>query len=181
MTDFDDFEPPPEVDAHTGKDTATITTTFTRCTRAQAFPVVQYGALAIDIAQRLPPEQILALYNISEEALLELIKTPAMLMAIKDAKDKVREFGSKGGFVLRNQFVAEDLLSRVLTIARDPRTDPALVTKIFETTSRFGRLDPGTDKNKGGSTGPQVIFQLGAGIRGLEHLNPRVIVNEGGE
>jgi hypothetical protein len=134
-------------------------------------PVALWGSLAFELVLRaVPVGQILATYNVTEAQLSVLLDTPAFQATLKDAAAQVKQHGADAGFVLRARALSEDLLPDIYRIAKNDLTDGALRHKIFETLSRYAQLDPATNKKPGGGDGVQVIFNLGAGIRGLGHV-----------
>jgi hypothetical protein len=160
---LDEFEAPPADAIDMGSPV--------RYKRADHFPITLYGSMAIALALKTPFEQIAREHHTTITVISQLLATHAMKLALRDAMTQIKTHGTTGGFILRNRYMAEDLLNKVYDIAKDPKTDASLVFKIFESAAKNGGVDPSSTK-KAAEQGPavSVTFNLGAGVPGIEHV-----------
>lgn len=143
----------------------------------ESLPAEHWGALAFDLVLRAAPlETILETFNITSDTLKSLLANPNFKATIEDAKAQVKQYGAEAGFVLRARTLCEDLMPDMYRIAKDPTTDPKQRESIFNSFARYGLLDPSTNKKQTADTGVKVVFNLGAGVRGMEHIIPAQIV-----
>jgi len=142
-------------------------------------PVAEQGNLAFDIAMKSAgtPAELLIEYNLTEQALVDILQQPSFRDAVRDAQAQLKEHGVGNGFMIRARFATEALMPDIFSIAKSATTDPALRVKIFESMAKYARLDPASTKQKGeAGGGVNVQFLFAAGIKGIDHIMPTVQV-----
>ncbi|MGE8165203.1 hypothetical protein ACQKRQ_34270 [Paraburkholderia sp. NPDC080076] len=147
------------------------------------FAKASWGSLAFDLVLRVAPlPEILATYRLTQRQFAVLLDTPAFVAALRDAQAQMRAHGAQAGFVFRSRALAEDLLPDIYNLAKDGRTDAVLRHRIFESLARYALLDPASTKKGGdGGGGVQVVFNLAAGIRGMEHITGVPVRGDSGD
>lgn len=135
----------------------------------------EWGGLIMEIL--LDPkriDKIVKAHGTSYDEVEELMKTNREFqIAIREARSRIRAHGPNSGFVLRTQFMAEDLLGDLYALAKNPATPPAVRLRAIENTVGWARLDPKLDKDRRDATdhGVHVSFN----VIGLGQELPRVV------
>lgn len=111
---------------------------------------INWGALIMEIM--LEPDkisEIATLYHTTLEEIYDLRMNNAEFQrAMREVKSRIAGLGSNMGFVLRNQAMAEEMLVDMYRLAKDKATPAALRVRITENSVKWGRMDPGLEKDR---------------------------------
>lgn len=150
----------------------------------RAFPVERYPELAFAMATAETVDEdhlddFLVPFGITPAQLDSIMDHPAFQRAYHDAKAFVKENGTKG-FKVRSRFYAECLVDDMYQIAKNPKTDPSLRLKLFESIAKFADLDPSAHKKTQGDMGTTISINIGEGIRGISEMPAHAVILENG-
>lgn len=131
------------------------------------------GSFCRELVLQLEPiEDLLKSWELTPETYAELRKSTFFQNELRSAVAEVREMGPDAGFIARCKLLAEDSLQNMVDLMQHAHTPPEVKVKLFDTFTDLGRLKPvkqaaGGSAADGGQRGPQVVFNFGAGMRGL--------------
>lgn len=149
----------------------------------RAYPAERYPELAYALAtvEQLDEDRLddfLAPFDITPAQFDHIRHQPAFLRAFSEAQAFVKENGANKGFKVRSRFYAERLVDEMYQMAKNPKTDPALRLKLFESIAKYADLDPSGQKKMQGQQGAVISINIGSGIRGISDVGTLTLENE---
>ena len=114
-----------------------------------------YLAAAIGVQ---PMEEILAMYEISEEDAEELQANPTFTQRLLLAKDAVETDGT--AFFARCRILAGQTMPAMVNLINDSATPASVQLEAWKTLVKFGRLEPQPKEAIAGPTGPQLTLTI---------------------
>lgn len=109
--------------------------------------------LPIELALKTAtPAELRLEYGFTSEEWLALRSNPVFLADLAGACELVRQEGMS--FKLKAKLIAEENLTEVFKLTRDPLCPPAVRGKLIELTARWAGFDPRTNGEEGVHGGP---------------------------
>lgn len=126
------------------------------------------GSFCRELTLNLEPlEDLLASWELTPDAYEVLRRSEFFQNEMRAAVEEVRAMGPDAGFITRCKLLAEDALPQMVGLMTNATTPPEVKVKLFDTFTDLARLKPQKQVAQEGSRGPAVVFNFGAGIKGI--------------
>ena len=124
-------------------------------TNPNALPEEFFVAVAVGIQ---PYADVCAVYGVPPEDQDSLQNDPAFKRRLLTAEAAVEDSGE--AFSARCRFLANDAVSSIIDLIKNPESPASVQLEAFRSLVRFGKLEPKVDALPVGSTGPQLVLTI---------------------
>lgn len=105
-----------------------------------------------------PYADVCQMYGVPEEDRDALQAEPEFKKRLLIAEAAVEDSGA--AFSARCRFLANDAVSSIIDLIRNPESPASVQLEAFRSLVRFGKLEPKVDALPVGSTGPQLVLTI---------------------